>query len=335
MNVELKTQYLGMTLKNPIVVAACPLTGWLETLRRLNEAGAAAIVLPSLFEEQIAHEETQVHQLHEFHSESFAESLNYFPELEDYNTGPRFYLQLIENAKKAIDIPVIASLNGTTRGGWLDYAKRMESAGADALELNIYHIPTDVDATSLEVEKRYLDLVADMRNQIKIPFAVKLGPYFSSFANMAKRLVMAGANGLVMFNRFLQPDIDLATREVSPSMILSHREELRLPLRWIAILKGRVAASLAANSGIYEADDVIKAVMVGADVTQVAATVIKQGPDHIRIMLKAMKAWMSEFEYESVEQMKGCLSQLNCPDPEAYERSNYMKVLSSFTSVYR
>ncbi|MGH7145678.1 MAG: dihydroorotate dehydrogenase-like protein [Planctomycetota bacterium] len=335
MNIDLRTEYLGLALRNPLVVAACPLTGWLETLKRLRDAGAAAVVLPSLFEEQITHEESQVQALQEFHAESYAESLTYFPELEDYNTGPRYYLNLIADAKRTLDIPVIASLNGTTKGGWLEFASKIQAAGADALELNIYHIPTDIDATSLEVEKRYLDIVAAVRSRVKIPIAVKTGPYFSSFANMAKRTAGAGANGLVLFNRFLQPDIDLETRAVAPSMVLSHPEELRMPLRWIAILKGRVDISLAANSGIYEATDVIKAIMVGADVAQCAATVIRHGPDHLRAMLNSLKTWMAEHEYGSVAQLKGCLSQLNCPDPESFERANYMKVLASFTSVYR
>lgn len=333
MSVDLRTTYLGMNLRNPLVVAACPLTGRIETMKRLEEAGASAFVLPSLFEEQVAHEILSMHRMHQFGSDSFPEALSYFPEMDTYNTGHDSYLEHIAEAKRSVTVPVIASLNGMTRGGWVQCARMIEDAGADALELNIYFLATDPDATGEQVEQQYLDLVADVRATVKIPIAVKVGPYFSSLPHMAKRLVEAGASGLVLFNRFLQPDVSLETLEVTPHLVLSTRDELRLPLRWIAILRPRLAASIAASSGVHTAEDVLKLLLVGADVTTTASSLLKHGPGHLHNLLEGVTAWMVEKEYASVAQMKGSLSQWNCPDPAAFERANYIKTLTSYTGT--
>ncbi|MBN2217091.1 MAG: dihydroorotate dehydrogenase-like protein [Pirellulales bacterium] len=331
MGVNLRTKYLGLSLENPLVVSACPLTQKLDSLRRIEEAGAAAAVLPSLFEEQIEHESAELTKAHEFGTDSFAEALTYFPEQDDYRAGPDSYLEHIEKAKAAVSIPIIASLNGTSEGGWVRYAKLMENAGADALELNIYFIAATLDMTSEEVEARYLDLVSAVKDSVSIPLAVKVGPYFSSMGNMAKRLVGAGADGLVLFNRFLQPDIDLDEMETSPHLELSTRFELLKPLRWIAVLHGRVNASLALTSGLHEAADLAKALAAGADVGMVASVLYTQGIPHISKILGGLTEWMEEKEYDSVEQLRGSMSQENCPDPAAFERGNYMKALVSFT----
>jgi dihydroorotate dehydrogenase (fumarate) len=331
MSVNLSTKYLGLSLKNPVVVAACPLTGKLDLLRKLEDAGAAAAVLPSLFEEQIEHDNIELTKVQEFGTESFAEALTYFPEPQDYRTGPEEYLETIEKAKKAIKIPIIASLNGTSRGGWVRYAKMMQDAGAAALELNIYHVATDLNTSAAEVESQYLDLIADVKQSISIPLAVKVGPYFSAMANMAKRMDEAGADGLVLFNRFLQPDIDLETLETTPELELSTPAELLVPLRWVAILHGRIRCSLAITSGIHDAHGMIKSLLAGADVGMVASMLYEEGLEHINVILAEMEDWMEEKQYESVEQMKGSMSQENCPDPEAFARGNYMKTLASFT----
>jgi dihydroorotate dehydrogenase (fumarate) len=331
MNLDLRTKYLGLELASPLVVSACPLTQKLDSLKALEAAGAAAAVLPSLFEEQIEHDEAEMTKAREFGTESFAEALTYFPEQEDYRSGPDDYLDYIGEAKKAVSIPIIASLNGTSKGGWVRYAKLMQDAGADALELNVYFIATDLEMTGAEVEKRYLDLVAAVKQSVSIPLAVKVGPYFSSMGNMAKRLVASGADGLVLFNRFLQPDIDLDAMELHPKLELSTSSELLKPLRWIAILHGRVAASLALTSGIHQASDLAKALLAGADVGMVASAFYREGVGHARTILDGLSAWMAENEYDSVEQLKGSMSQENCPDPAAFERGNYMKALVSFT----
>ncbi len=331
MTADLTTKYLGLTLKNPLVIAACPLTYRVETLVRLEAAGAAAVVLPSLFEEQIAHDEVEMTRVHEIGTESFAESLTYFPEADDYHTGPETYLEFIEKAKFAVKIPVIASLNGISTGGWTRYAKMMQDAGADALELNVYFVAADCDTTAAQVESRYLELVAAVKKSVSIPLAVKVGPYFSAMANMARRLVEAGADGLVLFNRFLQPDIDLDTLETTPKLVLSSPNELLVPLRWIAILRGRVDASLALTSGLHDADGMAKALLAGADVGMVASTIYEDGSQQVGRILAGLRDWMEEKEYDSVEQLKGSMSQENCPDPAAFERGNYMKALTSYT----
>ncbi len=331
MTVDLSTRYLGLELANPIVPSASPLGRDLETLRELEEAGAAAVVLPSLFEEQIEHDAVETQRLASFDSESFGEAtFGYFPELDEYRTGPEDYLHHVADAKTLLSIPVIPSLNGTSTGGWTRYAKLLEEAGADALELNVYLLATDVVATSTEVEQQYLDLVASVRESVNVPLAVKIGPYFSSLGHMAWRLVEAGADGLVLFNRFYQPDIDLDDFGVSPTVELSTAAELRLPLRWIAILRGKLEASLAATTGIHTAGDVLKALLVGADVTMMASALLEFGPRHVRNVLAELEAWLLENEYESVEQLKGSLSHEHSPDPAAFERTNYMRVLASW-----
>ncbi|MGD0655560.1 MAG: dihydroorotate dehydrogenase-like protein [Thermoguttaceae bacterium] len=331
MGVNLSTKYLGLNLKNPLVIAACPLTGKIDWLKRLEAAGAAAAVLPSLFEEQIEHDEMEMTKAREFGTESFAEALSYFPEPQDYRSEPDDYLEGIGQAKKAVKIPIIASLNGTNKGGWVRYAKMMQDAGADALELNVYYIATDQDMTGKEVESRYLELVAAVKQSVSIPLAVKVGPYFSSMANMAKRLSDAGADALVLFNRFLQPDIDLDTLETTPKLILSDPYELLAPLRWVAILHGRINASLAITSGIHDGDAMIKALLAGADVGMIASAIYHKGFKQVEEILSGLSKWMEAKEYDSVEQLKGSMSQENCPDPEAFARGNYMKTLISYS----
>ena len=331
MSLDLRTKFLGLELKNPLVVSACPLTQKLDSLKQMEASGVAAAVLPSLFEEQIQHEEVEMSKAREFGTNSFAEALTYFPEQDDYRSGPDAYLEYIGEAKNAVSIPIIASLNGTSEGGWVRYAKLMQDAGADALELNIYFVATDLDKTGADVEKQYLDLVAAVKKSVSIPLAVKVGPYFSSMGNMAKRLVQAGADGLVLFNRFLQPDIDLDTMELYPKLELSSPMELLKPLRWIAILHGRLAASLALTGGIHEAPDLAKALLAGADVGMISSVLYSEGIGHPRTILDGLAAWMKENEYDSVEQLKGSMSQENCPNPAAFERGNYMKALVSFT----
>jgi dihydroorotate dehydrogenase (fumarate) len=334
MSVDLTTKYLGLTLRNPLVIASSPMSQRIESLVKLEEKGAAAAVLHSLFEEQIRHDEIEMVRLHEKGTESFAESLSYFPEQDDYHIGPESYLDTIRQAKQAVSMPIIASLNGTSKGGWVRYAKMMQDAGADALELNIYFIATDPAMSGRDVESRYLELVAAVKDSVSIPLAVKIGPYFSAMANMAKRLVEAGADGLVLFNRFLQPDIDLETMETRPRLVLSTPFEMLVPLRWIAILHGRIRASLALTSGLHDSDDMIKALLAGADVGMVISALYEEGAEQIPRILDGLRAWMEEKEYASVEQLKGSMSQENCPDPAAFERGNYMKALTSFTGKF-
>jgi dihydroorotate dehydrogenase (fumarate) len=331
MSVDLSTTYLGLTLRNPLVAAASPLTSGPETLRQLYDAGASAVVLPSLFEEQIEHEAWAVHQMHEFQTESFAESLDWFPEMDTYNTGPDFYLERIEDAKQTVDIPVIASLNGDSAGGWTRYATMIEQAGADALELNIYMVPGDPDVSGYDVEQRYVELLSSVRQSLTIPLAVKIGPWFSSFPCFARQLADAGADGLVLFNRYLEPDIDLETLRVEPKLELSQPSEMRLPLRWIAILHGRVDVSLAATSGVHAASDALKLLLAGADVAMLASVLLQNGPACLQRILHDMQAWLEEHEYQSVKQLKGSVSQQNCGDPRAWERLNYMKALISYS----
>jgi dihydroorotate dehydrogenase (fumarate) len=331
MSVDLRTTYLGLKLASPLAIAASPLTDSIDTLKRLEAAGASAAVLPSLFEEQVVHDEVELAKIYDFGTESFAEALTYFPEQDDYRIGPEHYLRHIEEAKRAVKIPIIGSLNGTSKGGWTRFAKLMQDAGADALELNVYFVAADLSMTSQDVESMYTDLVAAVKQSVSIPLAVKVGPYFSSMGHMAKRLVEAGADGLVLFNRFLQPDVDLEELAVKPHLALSNANELLLPLRWIAILHGRLQASLALTSGIHSADGLAKAILAGADVGMVASMVLRDGTDKVAKVLAGLRAWMEEKEYESVEQMKGSMSQENCPEPAAFERGNYMKALASYT----
>jgi dihydroorotate dehydrogenase (fumarate) len=327
----LSTKYLGLALKNPLVVSACPLSEKLDGLKRLEEAGAAAVVLYSLFEEQIEHEEIELAEARQRGAEAYAEHSEWFPEIDDYRLGPRSYLEHVEKAKAAVSIPVIASLNGTTKGGWTGYAKQIQDAGADAVELNIYLVAADPDVPGSDVENRYVDLVAAVKQAISIPLAVKVGSQFSSPGNVAKRLAEAGADGLVLFNRFLQPDIALDELEVRPHLELSTPYELLMPLRWIAILHGRVDASLALTSGIHSAEGLAKALLAGADVGMIASAVYQGGFDRIGAICSGLAQWMEKKGHDSVAKIRGMLSQAKCPDPAAFERGNYMKALTSYT----
>jgi dihydroorotate dehydrogenase (fumarate) len=327
---DLTTTYLGLKLVNPLVPSASPLAEDLDGVKRLEDAGAAAVVLHSLFEEQLKMESAEL-DYHLTHGiESFAEALSYFPLPSEFKLGPEDYVEHIARAKAAVKIPVIASLNGSTLGGWTDYAKKMQQAGADALELNIYSIPTDLDLSGTDVEENYVEILKAVKKEVTIPVAVKLSPFFTNFANVAKRLADAGANGLVLFNRFYQPDIDLETREVKPNILLSTPMAMRLPLRWIAILYGRIQTSLAATSGIHRAADAIKMLMAGADVTMMCSALLRHGAKHIGTVKRGMIAWMEEHEYESVSQLKGSLSQKNCADPSSFERAQYMRAISTY-----
>jgi dihydroorotate dehydrogenase (fumarate) len=327
---DLSTTYLGLKLRTPLVPSASPLSEEIDTIRRMEDAGAAAVVLHSLFEEQLRADRLELHHHLTCGTESYAESLTYFPEPEEFHLGPEGYLEHVRKAKEAVGIPVIASLNGASVGGWTDYAAQMQQAGADALELNIYSIPTDVDRTGAEIEQTYLDIVRAVKSVVTIPVAVKLGPFFSNLANLAKRLADAGAGGLVLFNRFYQPDIDLDELEVRPNVLLSTPQALRLPLRWIAILDGRVRVDLAATSGIHTAHDVLKMLMVGARATMLCSVLLKRGVEHIRVIEQGLRAWLEEHEYQSVRQLQGSLSQRHCPDPSAFERAQYVKTLQSY-----
>ncbi len=327
---DITTSYLGLKLKSPIVPSAGPLSEDISKIKEMEDAGAGAVVLYSLFEEQLEHDALELEHHTTSPAESFAEATSYFPEPFEYKTGPEEYLEHIRKAKDTVDIPVIASLNGKSLGGWIDYAKKIEEAGADALELNIYELATDINKRCEEVEKKYIHILRRVSSEIKIPIAVKMHPFFSSVANMANELSKAGANGLVLFNRFYQPDINLETLEVEPNVILSTPMAMRLPLRWIAVLHGRVKADLAATSGIYSEEDVIKMIMAGANVTQVLSCLLKFGIGHIAEIIAKMEKWMEEKEYESVEQMRGSMSYMNVDDPSKFERANYMKVLHSY-----
>jgi dihydroorotate dehydrogenase (fumarate) len=327
---DLTTTYMGLALKNPIVPAASPLSQRLDNIRRMEDTGASAVVMYSLFEEQITLESHQLDHYLSYGAEGFAEALSYFPEMETFRVGPDEYLDRIRRAKEAVDIPIIGSLNGVSTGGWIDYARRIEEAGADALELNIYFIPTDLNMTGAEVEGMYLDVVRDVKKVVSIPVAVKLSPYFSATGNMARRLVQVGANALVLFNRFYQPDFDLENLEVVPHLVLSSSYEMRLPLRWVAILYGQVPVDFAITSGVRNVEDVLKGLMAGAKVAMMASELLESGMGRISQILEGMVQWMEEYEYESVSQMQGSMSQLSVAEPAAFERANYMKELGSW-----
>ena len=331
MSADLSTKYLGLKLRNPLVVAACPLTLQIDSLQQLEQAGAGAAVIASLFEEQIENDEAELLAATEYGADFYAEHSNWYPDQGDYRSGPATYLEHVAAAKKAVSMPVIASLNGTSTGGWIKYAKMIEDAGADALELNVYFIAADVDSSAADIEKRYTDLVAAVKKSISIPLAVKVGPYFSAPGSMCRKLVEAGADGLVLFNRFLQPDIDLDSLETSPHLELSSPAEMLLPLRWAAILSGRIDASLAVTSGVHDGAGLTKVLLAGADVAQVASTVYLNGFDRVKQMLADLTAWMGAKGYDSVEQLRGSMSHKNCPQPAAFERGNYMKALAKFT----
>jgi len=327
---DITTTYLGLKLKSPIVPSAGPLSEKISNIREMEDAGAGAVVLYSIFEEQIEHDQLELDHHTSSHTESFAEATSYLPTPFEFKLGPEEYLDHIRKAKEAVDIPIIASLNGKSAGGWIEYAKRMEQAGADALELNIYKLAADPNISPIEVEKSYIDILLAVKMNTSIPIAVKMHPFFTSVGWMSGQLDKCGANGLVMFNRFYQPDIDLEKLEVVPNVILTTPMAMRLPLRWIAMLYGRINADLAATSGIYSAEDVIKMVMAGAKVTQMLSALLKFGIGHIADVTTNLKAWMEEKEYESIEQMRGSMSYMNVDDPAKFERANYMKVLQSY-----
>ncbi len=327
---DLTTSYMGMTLKHPVVPSASPISQSLDGIKRMEDAGASAIVMYSLFEEQIEGESHLLDHYLSYGSESFAEALDYFPEMDSYNIGPDSYLDLIQRAKAATSIPIIASLNGVSTGGWTEYALRMQEAGADGLELNIYYIPTDPAMSGADVEQMYLDVVREVKESVSIPVAVKVGPFFSSFANMANRFQQTGADALVIFNRFYQPDFDLERLEVAPNLALSTSSELRLPLRWIAILYGRVPIDFALTSGVHTVGDVLKGVMAGANVTMMTSELLRNGVERIEQIVNELTIWMEEREYVSIAQMQGSMSQKNVAEPAAFERANYMRVLQSW-----
>jgi dihydroorotate dehydrogenase (fumarate) len=327
---DLKTSYLGFPLANPIVASASPLSESVPRIRQLEDAGVSAVVLPSLFEEQLALEGQALDSDLSRGVESFAESLSYFPDMTDYNLGPDSYLELIRQAKQTVSIPVIASLNGSTQGGWTRYAKLMEEAGANAIELNLYALPTDLHETAANVEQRYEELVREVRATVSIPLAVKLTHFFTAFPNLARRLDNAGADALVLFNRFYQPDFDIEALEVVPSLALSHSYELLLRLHWVGIVYGHVQADLAITGGVHTAGDVLKSMMAGARVAMMTSALLRNGLGHVRLVLDDLARWMEEHEYDSIRQMQGSMSRRSAANPSAFERGNYMKVLSSY-----
>lgn len=332
---DLSTTYMGIPLKNPVVMSASPLSKELDTLLQVEDAGASAVVMYSLFEEQIEGEEEALEHFLTRGTESYQEALTYFPQVGDYRRGPEEYLEHLAKAKEAVEIPIVGSLNGTATGGWVDYAKKIQEAGADALELNVYYIATDGGLSAGEVEQRYVDVLSAVRESVTIPLAVKIGPFFSSLSNVARRLDEAGADALVLFNRFYQPDIDLENLEVKPDLKLSTPFEMRLPLRWIAILHGRVQCSLAATTAVYTAEDVLKLTMAGADVTMMCSAVLKHGHGRIAEVIQGVTRFLEEKEYESLTQARGSLSQQSCPEPAVFERANYMKALTSLDANLR
>ena len=327
---DLTTHYLGMRLPHPLVVGASPLSDDLDGVRRLEDAGAAAIVLRSLFEEQIAREQMAEHLNLDSHAESFAEATSYFPSPHAFALGPFQYLEHLRRCKEAVHVPVIASLNGVTPGGWLEYARLMEQAGADAIELNLYRIATDPDTAAADIERQAIETVREVKRAVTIPVAVKLSPFYTAFAHVAREMDRAGADGLVLFNRFYQPDIDAEALTATRTLQLSDSSELRLRLHWMAILSGRVRASLAVTGGVHRALDVVKATMAGAHVTQMVSALLLRGPGHLRNVLQELTLWMHEHEWASLVGMRGNMSLTRVPDADAYERANYMLMLQGW-----
>jgi len=327
---DLSTNYMGMNLRTPLVPSASPLSEEVDDIKRMEDAGAAAVVLYSLFEEQLAVEQLTLHNQVMLHTNSFHEAQSFFPELSSYRLGPEEYLEHIHKAKDAVSIPIIASLNGTTPGGWVEYATQIEQAGADALELNVYYVPSDLDLTSQEVEQNYLDILGAVKEAIQIPVAMKLGPFFSNLAHIAWRLDVMGVDALVLFNRFYQPDVDLEGLEVRPRLLLSTPQSLRLPLRWIAMLHGRIRADVAASGGIHTGRDALKMLMAGASVTMLCSSLLRRGIAHISTVEREMVQWMEEHDYESVLELRGSMSQRNSSDPASFERAQYIKALQSY-----
>jgi dihydroorotate dehydrogenase (fumarate) len=329
---DLRTRYLGIDLASPLVASAGPMNADMDWLARLEAAGAAAVVLPSLFEEEIEHEDVQLSRALESGAEHFAEALDYFPASDTLGSTLDRYLGVIEAAKARVGIPVIASLNATSKGGWIRYARLLEAAGADAVELNVYAVAADPDRSGADVEQAEIDLVEEVRAALRVPLAVKLGPYYSSFSHFATRVIAAGADGLVLFNRFYQPDLDIATREVVPSVELSQPWELRLPLRWIAILRARLDVSLAATTGVHDSAGAAKCILVGADAVMMTSALLRHGPEHIGVVEAGLRMWMAEHEYDSVAQIRGSVSYRTAEDPSAFERANYMSTLHSWVA---
>jgi dihydroorotate dehydrogenase (fumarate) len=327
---DLTTTYLGLALASPVVASASPLSRRLESVRRLEDAGVGAIVMYSLFEEQITHQSLELDYYLDLGTHSHSESLTYFPDLERYEVGPDAYLRHIEIVKHEVSVPIIGSLNGFSAGGWVEYAHNMQEAGADALELNMYYVPANPDDSGADLERMYLDLVTEVRGRITIPLAVKLSPFFTSLPNMARRLAEAGADGLVLFNRFYQPDLDLVMFDVTPTLDLSTSHDLRLPLRWIALLFGRVKADLALTSGVHRAEDVIKAIMAGANVAMMASELLENGIERVSSILADLSDWMQDCGFTSIAQMRGSMSQRGVARPVAFERANYMKALNTY-----
>ena len=332
---DLSTTYLGLSLRSPLVASSGPLTARIDSLRALEQAGVAAVVLPSLFEEQIEHEDMQAAGLGDLGADSNPEATSYFPDLGDYESVVDRYLRHLAEAKKALSIPVMASLNGETSGGWVRYARLLENAGADALELNLYGIAADLDVTGRDVEDEQLELVALVKASLSIPLAVKIGPNYSAMGHQAARFVDAGADGLVLFNRFYQPDIDPQTRKVTAALILSSSAELRLSLRWTAILSGRVEASLAVTTGVHSGADAARCLLAGADVAMMTSALLENGAEHVATVERELVGWAVESGFESVNQLRGSVSQRHVEDPAAFERANYMAALTGFTSSFR
>jgi len=331
---DLHTTYMGLKLKHPIVASASPLSESVDNIKRMEDAGAAAVVMFSLFEEQLRHESAALEHLMESGTESFAESISYFPEIDSYHVGPDRYLDILRRASEAVDIPVIGSLNGITSEGWVDCAKQMQQAGAKGIELNIYYIPAGLDVSGRNVEQRYVDVLKAVKAAVSIPVALKLSPFFSAIGEMAKQLDDAGADALVLFNRFYQPDFDLDKLEVAPTLHLSTPDEIRLPLLWIAILRGRIKASLGATRGVHSATEVVKYLMAGADAVMTTSALLKHGIGFLTTLVDELQAWMERKGYVSIEQMKGSMSQQNVADPSAFERANYIKILESYKNLY-
>jgi dihydroorotate dehydrogenase (fumarate) len=332
---DLSTTYLGLKLAHPIVPSSSPLSSTVEGVQRLAEAGAAAVVLPSLFEEQINHESFQLDYYLSHTAHGYAEALSYFPEMAEYRVGPDAYLELVDRSKRAVEVPIIASLNGVSTGGWTEYAGAIQQAGAHALELNVYYLATDPELSCIEVERMYLDVLRDVKASVSIPVAMKLSPYFSALANMAARLAEAGADGLVLFNRFYQPDLDLDTLSVVPNLVLSSPHELRLRLNWVAVLYDRVPIDLAITGGVHDSEGALKSLMAGAKVAMMASDLLRRGPDRIGEVLHGMRVWLEEREYDSVAQLRGSMSQQNVAEPAAFERANYVKALQGYRPVLR
>jgi len=332
---DLTTTYLGLPLRSPLVASSGPLTARIDSLRALEQSGIAAVVLPSLFEEQVEFEDLQADRLGDLGADSNPEATSYFPDLADYESVGERYLRHVEEAKKALSIPVVASLNGVTSGGWVRYARLLECAGADALELNLYGVAADIQVSGREVEDHEVELVARIKESISIPLAVKIGPYYSALGHQGARIIEAGADGLVLFNRFYQPDIDPATRKVAPALILSSSAELRLPLRWIAILSGRVEASLAVTTGVHTGADVARCLLAGADVAMMTSALLVNGPEHVAAVEHELVTWAQESDFESVAQLRGSVSQRHVGDPSAFERANYMSALTDFTNSFQ